>query len=139
MSDWHCVSDRIESVLSEYLGFGDRTVICVEEGEAVLPDLGGTIDLALLDAWSGKQHAEPAYNGKGIYALLIEAAYDKLAEQALLITHNDYLPDVGANSIAEPFLKDGARELARFHAFCDGHFQRRRVIATPDGFGVYLK
>ena len=30
-------------------------------------------------------------------------------------------------------------ELGAFHAFCEPRFRQRRVIATPDGIGVYVK
>ena len=123
----------------EALGFGAQTTVYEEEAEQVFPRLPDTVDLALLDAWTSRREPDPSHYGKGIYAPLTEGIFPKLTDNALLIAHNDYYPDIGSNPIAQPFLDSASSELIQFHAFCQRHFRKQRVFATPDGLGVYMK
>jgi predicted O-methyltransferase YrrM len=122
------------------LGFGERATVRAEKAEAVLPELApNSVDLVLLDAAGGKDNPDPSYNGKGIYAFMVEDVFDKMREGALLITHNDYRVGVGANQISQPMIERSVKQLERFHAFCQRKFRKSHVAPTPDGFGIYLK
>ena len=121
------------------LGLGDRTSVIAKKAEEVFDEWApGSLDLVLLDA-NGGRDSPAAYRGKGIYAFMARGVYEKMREGALLVAHNDYLPGVGDNRLSHDFVERLSRPIADFHAFCDGHFRRRRVLATPDGFGVYQK
>jgi predicted O-methyltransferase YrrM len=124
----------------ETLGFAGRTSVLAQKGEDVLPSLeDGSLDLVFLDANAGRGHADPAYDGKGIYSILAEAAFPKMAEGALLIAHNDYIAGVGDNRLSQPFVQRHAERLERFHTVCAERFRKHNIFATPDGFGVYIK
>jgi len=122
------------------LGFGGRAVVRAEKAEDVLPDIEPeSLDMVVLDAAGSSDHPDPTYHGKGIYAFMAPAVFEKLRPGAWLVVHNDYLPDVGANPLAQPILDGNAAQLEAFHAFCDQRFSNHHVAATPDGFGVYRK
>jgi len=121
------------------MGYGSCSEVLESEAQGVLPTLEAPVDMALLDAYNPKREPDPSHHGKGIYAPLTEALYGELGEGGLLVAHNDYLPGVGDNALARPFLEPACRELAAFHAFCTRRFRRQRVVPTPDGIGVYVK
>jgi predicted O-methyltransferase YrrM len=121
------------------MGYGDRTTVRAEKAEDLIGEMPDDIDLVLLDAAGSNQHPDPAYRGKGIYAFMVEDVFSKMRDGALMAVHNDYLGDVGVNKLSKPFVDRSVEQLARFHAFCDKHFRKSHVAATPDGFGLYLK
>ena len=109
------------------LGFADRTIVRAEKAETVLPTMDGQVELALLDATGPPDHPDPAYRGKGIYGFLIKDIFAIMRDGALLVVHNDSLPENDDVS------------LESFHAFCRDHFRKQLVAPTPEVFGVYLK
>ncbi len=121
------------------LGFADRARVLCAKAEDVMDRLPDEIDLALLDADGGRDHPDSSYHGKGIYALLAERVFPRLAAGGLLLVHNDYRIGVGDNRLARPYVERMAEVLERFHRFCDGRFRRGAVFDTPDGFGAYMK
>ena len=123
----------------ETLGYRARTRVLNAKAQDVMDDLPDGIDLVLLDADGGREHSDPAYHGKGIYALFAEMVFPKMAEGALLLAHNDYRLPVGVNPLSRPYIERQAERLERFHTFCDAHFREGAVLDTPDGLGVYLK
>jgi len=121
------------------LGYAGRTRVLNAKGEDVIGDLPDGIDFVMLDAAVGRDHPDPAYRGKGIYALFAEMILPKMAGGGLLLAHNDYRPPVGGNPLSKPYIESQAKRLKRFHAFCDAHFRKGVTLDTPDGLGVYLK
>ena len=121
------------------LGYGERTAVLNARGEDVVDQLPDGIDLVLLDAAGGREHPDPRYHGKGIYALLATSVFPKMADRALLLAHNDYRSPVGVNPLSRPYIERSTKQLELFHSFCDDHFRRGMVLDTPDGFGVYMK
>ncbi len=121
------------------MGYGDRTTVRADKAEDILDEMLEEIDLVLLDAAGSFQHPDPAYRGKGIYAFMVEGVFSRMRDGGLMAVHNDYLADVGVNKLSKPFVDRSVEQLARFHEFCDSHFKKSHVAATPDGFGLYLK
>ena len=121
------------------LGLSDCVEIIAKGAEEVIPSITESVDLVLLDASGGKANTDPEWHGKGIYAIMTEMIFDRMREGGLLLTHNDYLPEVGPNPLSTEFITMLSEKLTRFHTFCASHFRKSRVNATPDGFGVYMK
>ncbi|MCD6507011.1 class I SAM-dependent methyltransferase [Candidatus Poribacteria bacterium] len=120
------------------LGYDKIAAVIRDKAENVIPDLPADVDLAMLDA--DGDHSYPSiYRGKGIYALLAELIAPRMKEGGLLIVHNDYLPEVGANRLSKPFLEPLCSRIELFHEVCRRHFSRGYVAPTPDGFGVYRR
>ncbi|HID55132.1 TPA: hypothetical protein EYP37_01290 [Candidatus Poribacteria bacterium] len=120
------------------LGYDKIAAVITSRAEEVIPTLQGEVDLAMLDA-DGDHTYPPIYRGKGIYALLAELIAPRMREGGLLLVHNDYLPNVGANRLSKPFLEPLCSRIELFHQVCSRNFSRGYVAPTPDGFGVYRR
>ncbi|OPZ17853.1 MAG: hypothetical protein BWZ10_01127 [candidate division BRC1 bacterium ADurb.BinA364] len=120
------------------LGFADCAHTLVECAEDVLEGMAPGIDLVLLDP-NGRPANDPAFRGKGIYALMVHRVFEKMSDGALLVAHNDYSPEIGPNEMAAELLAGECAKLEGFHAVCAERFRQSMILPTPEGIGVYLK
>ena len=98
-----------------------------EDGHDTLASLGEPIDLLYLDATGSKDEADPARRGKAIYATLLDAAYGRLADGALVIAH-DTIPDWFPRQ-AQHYL-DAVRDPTRFRLSAEVRIDEQGIEVT---------
>ena len=105
----------------------DAVDIRCEDGHDTLAALDTPIDLLYLDATAGKDEPDPARRGKAIYASLLEAAYDHLADGALVVAH-DTIPDWFPKQ-AQHYL-DAVRDPHRFRFSAEVRIDEQGIEVT---------
>lgn len=120
----------------ERLGLSQCTDIVEATGEAYLARGDEAFDAVVIDAELPRTNVNPLYAGKGIYALLLDAALARVRPGAALICHNILFDDIAGVAFFDRIIDRNQRELAAFLSLvarcCDGFVE----CTSTEGVGV---
>ncbi|MDH6109375.1 putative O-methyltransferase YrrM [Kitasatospora sp. MAP12-15] len=97
------------------------------------------VDLCVLDAEGPKDAADPELRDKAIYHPIMRATTPALRPGGLLVAHNMLLENLTDNPYFARRISANEAQYTAFHEHLAEHYDRRAVLPTTEGTGVYRK
>ncbi|MCC7493435.1 MAG: hypothetical protein IT204_13860 [Fimbriimonadaceae bacterium] len=121
------VPEHVELANANFAAIGASADIRCQDGHQTVVSTAAPIDWLYLDATGPRDHPDERRRGKKIYCTLLEAAYDRLADGALILAH-DTLPGWFAEQAGEYF--ELVRESGRFKQSVDVRIDEQGIEIT---------
>lgn len=124
---------------ANFEALGGRDAVTFLTADATRASSDEAFDVLVLDAEGPKDHPDPRIRDKAIYGPILEAWLPALNPYGVVLAHNMLLNNPSGLQYFDSKVALNTIQYNDFHRLVDRHFDRRIVLDTTDGIGVYRR